>query len=130
MNIAYEPKKIIVSIDDVDYEVAQRTEEVDKKLREHNDKIDTMSSYEANYDLVKILLGNDAAKAIFPNGEKENLTRMYVIARGVDDAYNAEYQEIKDKELNETLSKMDEFAKRSRPVVEMIDKASTRRSKR
>ncbi len=99
MNISYEPKKIIVTIDDVDYEVAERTVETDKKLMEHNDRIASMSNFEANYDLVKILLGADAAKKIFPNGDKENVTRSYMIARGVDEAYQAEYQEIKDKEL-------------------------------
>lgn len=130
MNINYEPKKIIVTIDDVDYEVAERTAEVDKKLQEHNEKIATMTNFDANYDLVKILLGADAAKKIFPNGDKENVTRSYIIARGVDDAYQAEYQEIKDKELEETLAKLDKFSSRARPVVEMIDRTSARKTKR
>ncbi len=130
MNISYEPKKIIVTIDDVDYEVAERTVETDKKLMEHNDRIASMSNFEANYDLVKILLGADAAKKIFPNGDKENVTRSYMIARGVDEAYQAEYQEIKDKELEATLSKLDNLSSRAKPMVEMIDRASVRKNKR
>ena len=130
MNITYEPKKIIVTIDDVDYEVAERTVATDKLLQEHNEKIGTMTNFEANYDLVKILLGAEAAKKIFPNGDKENVTRSYVIARGVDDAYQAEYQEIRDKEMDETLAKLDGFSSRARPVIEMIDRTTTRKSKR
>ena len=55
-----------------------------------------MSTYEASLNLCKILLSDEACKKTFPNGDKENLNRMYFIAKGVDEAYQAEYQELRD----------------------------------
>lgn len=131
IDLTYEPKKIFVRIDGEEYEVAARTPEVDKKLQYHNEHVDSMSSYEASYNLCKILLGEEAVKKLFPNGERENLNRMYYIARGVDEAYQAEYQEMRDKEYEDTLTKMDKLAERTKPVIDMIDRASnTRRGRR
>jgi hypothetical protein len=127
IDLSYEPKEIIVRIDGEEYKVAERTAEVDRKLQNHNDNLDTMTSYEASLNLCKILLGDDAVKKIFPKGERENLNRMYYIAKAVDNAYQTEYQEMRDKEYEETLAKMDKLAERSRPVIEMIDRTNARR---
>ena len=129
-DLSYEPKDIFVRIDGAEYKVASRTPETDRKLQAHNDNLDKMSSYEASMNLCKILLGEDAVKQIFPNGEKENLNRMYYIARGVDDAYQEEYQEMKDKEFEDTLSKMDKLSERTKPVIEMIDRTNNARRRR
>ena len=129
LDLNYEPKKIMVRINGEEYEVAERTAEIDKKLQAHNDSLDNMTSYEASYNLVKILLGEDAVKKVFPKGEKENLTFMYKVAKGVDEAYQAEYQEIRDKEYEDTLNKMDNLAQRSKPVIDMIDRANNRRKR-
>ena len=127
IDLTYKPKKVMVRIDGEEYEVAERKPEIDEKLQEHNDNLDNMSAYEASFDLVKILLGEEAANKIFPNGRNENLNRMYFIAKGVDDAYQTEYQEMRDKEYEETLAKMDKLAERSRPVIEMIDRTNATR---
>lgn len=130
IDINYDPKEIIVRIDGEEYVVAERTAEVDKKLQDHNDRLDNMSSYEASLNLCKILLGDEAVRKIFPKGEKENLNRMYYIAKAVDNAYQTEFQEMRDKEYEETLAKMDKLAERSKPVIEMIDRTNTRRGRR
>ena len=130
IDLTYKPKKVSVRIDGEEYEVAARTPEIDKKLQQHNENLDSMTSYEASMNLCQILLGEDAVKKIFPNGEKENLNRMYYIARGVDGAYQAEYQEMRDKEYEETLSKMDKLAERSKPVIEMIDRTNNAKRRR
>ena len=130
IDLSYKPKKVSVRIDGEEYEVAERKPEIDDKLKEHNDNIDSMSAYEASYDLVKILLGDEAAKKIFPNGQQENLNRMYFIAKGVDNAYQTEYQEMRDKEYEETLSKMDKLAERTKPVIDMIDRTNLVNRKR
>ena len=130
IDLTYKPKKISVRIDGEEYEVASRTPEIDKKLQEHNESLDSMSSYEASMNLCSILLGEEAAKKIFPNGDKENLNRMYFIAKGVDNAYQQEYQEMRDKEYEETLSKMDKLTERSKPIIEMIDRTNNARRRR
>ena len=123
-DLNYEPKQIFVRIDGEEYEVAARTPQTDRKLQAHNESIDQLSSYEASLNLCRILLGDDAVKKLFPNGEKENLNRMYYIARGVDQAYQAEYQELRDREFEDALTKMDRLAERTRPVIEMIDRTN------
>lgn len=127
IDLSYEPKKIFVRIDGAEYEVAERKPETDEALQRHNDNLDNMTSYEASYNLVKILLGEDAVKKIFPNGKQENLNRMYYIAKGVDAAYQEEYQEMRDKEYEETLTKLDNLAQRSKPVIDMIDRSNRKR---
>ena len=127
IDLSYEPKKIFVRIDGQEYEVAERKPEIDEALQRNNDNLDNMSSYEASYNLVKILLGDEAVKKIFPNGKQENLNRMYYIAKGVDNAYQEEYQEMRDKEYEETLTKLDNLAQRSKPVIDMIDRSNRKR---
>lgn len=127
IDLSKDTKKIFVRIDGEEYEVAERTAETDEKLQEHNNKLESMNQYEASYNLVKILLGEDAVKKVFPNGKKENLTWMYRVAKGVDEAYQAEFQELRDKEYEDTLAKMDKLAERSKPVIDMIDRTNKRR---
>ena len=130
IDLSYEPKNIFVRIDGEEYEIAPRTPETDRKLQAHNEKVDSMSVYEAGINMCKILLGDEAVKKIFPNGDKENLNRLYFIAKGVDEAYQAEYQELRDKEFDETLAKMDKLAERTKPVIEMIDRTNNARRRR
>ena len=127
IDLTNDTKKIMVRINGEEYEVAERTAETDEKLQAHNDNLDNMSSYEASYNLVRILLGDESVKKVFPNGKKENLTWMYRVAKAVDEAYQAEYQELRDKEYEATLAKMDKLAERSKPVIEMIDRSNRRR---
>ena len=130
IDLSYEPKKIFVRIDGVEYEVAERKPEIDEQLQRHNENLDTMSAYDASYNLVRILLGDEAVKKIFPNGKGENLNRVYYIAKGVDSAYQTEYQEMRDKEYEETLAKLDSLAQRSKPVIDMIDRSNSVARKR
>lgn len=130
IDLTNDSKKIFVKINGEEYEVAERTAEIDEKLQAHNDNLDNMSSYEASYNLVKILLGDENAKKIFPNGKKENLTWMYRVAKAVDEAYQAEYQELRDAEYEESLKKMDNLVQRTKPVIDMIERNNNRRRNR
>ncbi len=130
IDLTNDSKKIFVKINGEEYEVAERTAEIDEKLQAHNDNLDNMTSYEASYNLVKILLGDENAKKIFPNGKKENLTWMYRVAKAVDEAYQAEYQELRDAEYEESLKKMDNLAQRTKPVIDMIERTNNRRRNR
>lgn len=127
LDISYDPKTINVIIDGKEYKVADRTDETNAELEAHDAKLESMSQYEANYSIVEILLGKDAAKKVFPGGKKENLTRMYVIAKRLLEAYQAEYEEIKEAEYEEAMSRMDKMAERSKPVIEIIDKANAQK---
>lgn len=131
IDLTYKPKRVSVRIDGEEYQIAERSQAVDDALQAHNENIENMDSYDASYNIVRILLGEDSVKKIFTKErDKENLNRMYFIAKGVDDAYQTEYQEMRDKEYNETLQKLDNLAQRSKPVIEMIDRSNQVSKKR
>ena len=131
IDLTYKPKRVSVRIDGEEYQIAERSQAVDDALQAHNENIENMDSYDASYNIVRILLGEDSARKIFTKErDKENLNRMYFIAKGVDDAYQTEYQEMRDKEYNETLQKLDNLAQRSKPVIDMIDRSNQVSKKR
>ena len=131
IDLTYKPKKVMVRIDGEEYEIAERSQAIDDALQAHNENLEHMDSYDSSYNLVKILLGEESVKKIFTKErDKENLNRMYFIAKGVDDAYQTEYQEMRDKEYNDTLQKLDNLAQRSKPVIDMIDRSNQVNKKR
>jgi hypothetical protein len=128
MDLSYESKEIFVTIDGVEYRVADRTDETEQKLAAHDKRLGTVSTFESDYELIEILLGREAAAKIFPLGKKENLTRLAYIALGVLEAYNAEINAIRERELEKSLSSIDKMAERAEPVIEMMNKTAEVRS--
>ena len=76
-DISYSAPAIKVQIDGVNYDVPERTERLERQLKQHDDRLKSVSQYRSDYDLVEIILGKDAAKQIFPKGEEENLDRLH-----------------------------------------------------
>lgn len=114
MNIDYEPKQIVVSIGGREYPVAPRTEKVEQAIRDHDAGMGNKSQYSSDIELVSILLGEKAAGELFPNGENENLDRLYFIATKLVEAYRANYYQIVDDNLRE----------RANPVLEQLKELS------
>ena len=130
IDLSYEPKEIFVSIDGTEYRVVDRTDEVEGRLAAHDKRIGAVSTFDSDYKLVEILLGKEAVAKIFPLGKKENLTRLAYIALGVLEAYNAEVQAIRERELERSLAQMDKMASRAEPVLEMIQRSENARGVR
>lgn len=128
MDLSYESKEIFVTIDGTEYRVADRTDETEQKLAAHDKRLGTASTFESDYELIEILLGREAAAKIFPLGKKENLTRLAYIALGVLEAYNAEINAIRERELDKSLVSIDKMAERAEPVIEMMNKTAESRS--
>lgn len=105
-DISYNAPTIKVSIDDVEYTVPERTERLEKQLKAHDEKIKSVSQYQSDYDLVKIILGNDAVKKIFPKGEDENLDRMHFIATKLMEVYYQNYQQLEKQSYEEQLDQI------------------------
>lgn len=108
IDITYEPKEVAVIIDGNEYLLPERTEKLEKQLKSHDSKIRSVSQYDSDYDLVKIMLGMEAVKKIFPKGEDENLDRMHFITTKIVEAYYAEYRAIEEETYKETIEKLDE----------------------
>lgn len=109
-DISYNAPTIKVSIDDREYIVPERTERIEKKLKQHDEKIKSVSQYKSDYELVEIILGDDAAKQIFPKGEDENLDRMHFIALKLVEVYYKAYKEMEDESFDENLKKLGQIS--------------------
>lgn len=109
-DISYNAPTIKVSIDDREYIVPERTERIEKKLKQHDEKIKSVSQYKSDYELVEIILGDDAAKQIFPKGEDENLDRMHFIAMKLVEVYYKAYKEMEDESFDENLKKLGQIS--------------------
>lgn len=105
-DITYTAPTINVMIDGQEYAVPARTERLERQLKQHDDRLKSVSQYQSDYDLVKIILGADAAKQIFPAGEDENLDRMHYIAVKLMEIYYKAYKEIEDESFEDSLDKL------------------------
>ena len=105
-DISYNVPAIKVQIDGQEYTVPARTERLERQLKQHDDRLKSVSQYQSDYDLVKIILGTDAAKQIFPNGEEENLDRMHYIAMKLMEIYYKAYKDIEDESFEDSLDKL------------------------
>lgn len=105
-DISYNVPAIKVQIDGQEYTVPARTERLERQLKQHDDRLKSVSQYQSDLDLVKIILGTDAAKQIFPNGEEENLDRMHYIAVKLMEIYYKAYKDIEDESFEDSLDKL------------------------
>ena len=105
-DITYSAPTIKVEIDGETYVVPERTERIEKLLKQHDEKIKSVSQYQSDYELVKIILGNDAVKQIFKKGEDENLDRMHYIAMKLTDIYYSAYKEMEEESFEDNLNKL------------------------
>ena len=105
-DISYNVPAIKVQIDGQEYTVPARTERLERQLKQHDDRLKSVSQYQSDLDLVKIILGADAAKQIFPNGEDENLDRMHYIAVKLMEIYYKAYKDIEDESFEDSLDKL------------------------
>lgn len=109
-DITYYPVPITVRIDGQDYPVPERTERLEQQLKAHDARIKSVSQFQSDYDLVEIILGKEAAKAIFPKGEDENLDRLHYIASKLMEVYYQAYRKMEDESYKESLSKLGEIS--------------------
>lgn len=116
-------KDTAVKIDGIEYPVNHRTKRIDELLTEYNDHKSDLSEYEKNFELMTIMLGEEAAKKIFPNDENEDLDRMSSITRQVYREFNAAKEKLNDDETDRAFSDLEKVANRMRPSIELAYKA-------
>lgn len=95
------------------YPIVQRTEETESKIRARDEKINKVSEYESNIELLKILLGESAVHEIFPDGKSSNLD---MIAKAAYYALKYYYHE-KNAFEKEVLNKQIDLLKTTSKAV-------------
>lgn len=130
MNINTEIKDIIVTIDGTDYPVAEKTIEVAERLKKAEELyIGKAVQYELWLAQLRIILGDEAVKAIFPKGRGENLDRMENIYYGVYDAFDHNGSEMRDERYRETMDELERVATKLKPITEVMDKYTIKKAK-
>ena len=123
-------RDIIVEIDGAEYPVAAKTIDVAEKLEDANRKyVGKARQYELWLAHLRILLGAEAVKEIFPGGKKENLDRMEAIYIGCMQAFN--YNRPKADELKgnlEAIRQVNEFLRRMDRLPEKDNVRAIRRN--
>ena len=109
----FEEKHHIIEVDGVDYEIPQRTAGLEKKIKEHDDKVSSMTEYEGNMQMLEILFGKEAAKQMCPDGPNTNLDMLARLVRVSLTLFMSEY----DKMQNEDIEKKTAGLK---PILEQV----------
>lgn len=123
MNINTEIKEIIVTIDGTDYPVAEKTIEVAERLRKAEEQLAGKSpAYELWLSHMKIMLGDEAVKTLFPKGRGENLDRMENIYYGVLSAFDHNGSEMREERSRDMMDELDKMAVKLKPLTEVLEK--------
>lgn len=118
----FEEKHHIIEIDGVDYEIPQRTAELEKKIIKLEDKRLTMSEYDGNIEMLTILFGKEAVDTIFPDKEKTNLDKLAKLTKISVGMFMAEYNNIQQEEMKEKVSELDPYIKKINEITKATSK--------
>lgn len=119
MNINTElaSREIIVNIDGNEYALAEKTVGMFDKLKEIETRHGN-EGYEMWIEELKVMLGEDAVKELFPDIRTSNIDRMYAIYNGVSEALNANFNEYKLKEFAALKAEIGDLADKIKPITE------------
>ena len=104
--LTFEEKHHILEVDEVEYEIPQRTAELEEKIREHDAKLPELTEYEGNMLLLEILFGKEKAQQMFPDGKNTNLDKLAKVSKVAIALYMAEFQNIKNEKLKEQMKEI------------------------
>lgn len=128
MNVSkfeFEEKHHFLEVDGTQYEIPQRTEKLQKKIREHDEKVQEMTEYEANYSALEILFGKVNAKKMFPDGQDTNLDKLAKCAKYALALYMAEYNAIRDEDITNRMKRLEPFLQQLSNGGELLKQAQT-----
>ncbi len=100
----YQEKHHILTVDGNDYEIPQRTAELEEKIKEHDNNLDNMSEYEANIQLLEILFGKTKAKKMFPEGKKTNLDKLSQCTAYAISLFMAEFNRVRNEKVEAVMT--------------------------
>lgn len=113
-------KHHILTVDGADYEIPQRNAELEEKLRLHDEKLNAMSEYEANMELLEILFGKAKTKKMFPEGKKSNLDKLSQCADFAIGLFMAEYNRMQIEKLQKRMADVEPLLKQVSETSEAV----------
>lgn len=122
----YEEKHHILEIDGVEYEIPQRTAELEKKIREHDEKLGEMTEYEGNMSMLEILFGKTNAKKMFPDKDKTNLDKLSKCTNIAIGLFMHEYNTAQAEKMKERLSEVQPFLTEIKNTTDLLNKRQSK----
>ena len=122
----YEEKHHILEIDGVEYEIPQRTAELEKKIREHDEKLKDMTEYEGNMSMLEILFGKANAKKMFPDKEKTNLDKLSKCTSIAIGLFMHEYNTARTEEMKSKLNEVQPFLTQIKSTTNALKNAQSK----
>lgn len=114
--------KIVVEIDDNEYELADRTIELMKKLVKIEE--DSVASGrlepEKQLDQLQLLMGKEAVRKVFPKGQKENADRLNAIYYGVIQAFDTNAARVRAENAQARREELNAVTEPLKPLAEVL----------
>lgn len=116
----FEEKQYALEIDGKRYTIFPRTAEREKRLKEHDSNIGNMSEFEANMQLLEILLGKEAVYEIFNEGENTKLDKLEAVTACALDLYMTEHKRIREEKIEKKMSEVEPLLKQVRETSRAV----------
>lgn len=122
MTLDYIEKHHILEVDGKEYEIPQRTVEIEAKIKEHDETIEVYTEYENNMKMLEILFGEKAAKEMFPDVKTTNLDKLSKCVKMALAAYYSTLHAEKDEAISKTVKELKTVLKEINRAKESINK--------
>ena len=122
----YKEKHHILEVDGVEYEIPQRTAELEKKIREHDEKLKDMTEYEGNMSMLETLFGKANAKKMFPDKEKTNLDKLSKCTSIAIGLFMHEYNTARTEEMKNKMSEVQPFLTQIKSTTNALKNAQSK----
>ena len=109
--VEFEETTYLIELDGVEYEIPQRTAELEEKIREHDEKLPAMSEYDGNISMLEILFGKANVKKMFPEGKKVNLDKLAKVTKYSISLFMAEFNKIQAEEIQHSMQEIEPLLK-------------------
>lgn len=129
-HINTEIEKIIVEINDREYELAEKTIETAEKLMEAGRKMKNQPEYKLWLAELEIIMGRDAVRELFNAGKKENLDRMYRIYNGVMEAWEYNAKQVQDEKIERQQARFEAVTEMMRQIAAAAKAGETKETVR
>lgn len=95
--LEFKEKHHILVVDEIEYEIPQRTPALEEALREHDSIAKKMTEYEGNLNILSILFGKENAEKMFPK-ESANLDKLAKCVRIATELFMSEFNKMQAEE--------------------------------
>jgi len=121
--LEYTEKHHVLEVDGIEYEIPQRTAELEKKIVEHDKKLKDMTEYEGNMAMLEILFGKKKAAQMFPDKDKTNLDKLAKCTNVAVDLYMLEYNKLQREKLKVKMAEINPLFEKVTDIGETLKKA-------